>query len=256
MLLGIMSTSGIFGKRNLSALEVDILFPEEIYANRTCNLTIRLKNNRSALPVFLMKVVVGNQHVSFPFVDAKGEKGVSLPFSFPERGRGIIEGVYLESPFPFSFFIRRAPVARSFPLIVFPEPLSCHMASISGEDRTARGESLQGMLGDSTELAAIRAYVPGDPLKYVNWKATAKTGIVKTSLFSATSRRPVFIDFDKVDIRGTEVKISSVTFAVLDLMAKGIPVGVRFSLRSYPPALSRSHKYSVMKELALYDQPR
>ena len=256
MLLGIMGTSGLFGKRNLSGVEIDLRFPLEVHAKRPFTLVVHVKNTRNRMPLFLGRVLVGKGRALFPFVDSAGEGSAYIPYSFSARGLQRIDAVYLESPFPFSFFVRARRLKVSYDVVVFPEPTACDLERIWRYESGPQGETSRGGLGDSSELAAIREYAAGDPLKYVNWKASAKAGVLKTTLFSALSQRPVLIDIDKIDIRGTEEKISCVTFAILDLMRKSIPVGLRLGSRSFPPALSDSHRFTMMKELAFYDHAR
>ena len=227
-----------------------------VYAKRPFTLAVHLRNTRKRLPLFLGRISVGEGSVLFPFLDNLGESVAYVPFSFPARGTQRIDTAYLESPFPFSFFLRAKRLKIEREVVVFPEPLECDMDRVWRDESGRRGESSRGGLGDSSELASIREYVAGDPLKYVNWKATAKSGVLRTTLFAASSQKPVLIDFEKVAIRGLEEKISSVAFAILTLMKRNIPVGIRFADRSFPPALSDSHRFTIMKELALYDQPR
>jgi uncharacterized protein (DUF58 family) len=256
MLLGIMGASGLFGKRNLSAVEINLRFPVEIYARRPFTLAVHVRNNRSRLPLFLGRVLIGERHTLLPFVDRMNEGVAYIPFSFSSRGLQRIDAVYLESRFPFGFFIRATKLRASYEIMVFPEPLECDLENLYTSEQGTRGESSKGGLGDSSELASIREYVAGDPLKYINWKATAKSGVLKTTLYSALSRRPVLIDMNKVEIRGMEERISCVTFAIIELMKKNIPVGLRLGDRIFFPALSDSHRFSMMKELALYDHTR
>jgi uncharacterized protein (DUF58 family) len=255
MLLGIMGASGLFGKRNLSGVEIDLRFPLEVHAKRPFTLTVHVRNTRRRMPLFLGRILIGGSRALFPFIDSAGEGSAYIPYSFSSRGLQRIDAVYLESPFPFNFFVRARKLNVACDVLVFPEPIACDLESIWRYESGPRGESSRGGLGDSSELASIRAYVAGDPLKYVNWKASAKSGVLKTTLFSALSQRPVLIDIDKVDIRGTEERISCITFAILDFMRKNIPVGLRLGTRSFPPALSDSHRFTMMKELALYDHP-
>jgi uncharacterized protein (DUF58 family) len=256
MLLGIMGASGIFGKRNISRVEVTFGFPLEVYAKQPFTLAVHLRNTRKALPLFLGRVLIDAVPALFPFIDKRGESTAYAPFSFPSRGMQNIGDVYLESSFPFSFFIRAARLKAPQSVLVFPQPKECALDGIWGEVKGATGRSSANGLGDSTELASIREYAGGDPFKSVNWKATARSGGLKTNLFEALSRRPALIDFDRIPIPDVEERISAVAFAIIDLMNRNIPVGLRLGGRSFSPALSDSHRFSMMKELALYDQTR
>lgn len=253
MLLGIMGASGLFGKRNLSGVEVTLGFPVEVYANRPFTLAVHAKNTRKMMPLFLGRVLIDGKAALFPFVDRMGESTVYIPFSFATRGLHTLDAVYLESRFPFSFFIRATKLKVSQSIIVFPEPRNCGQERIWGEVKGTQGRSEGRGLGDSSELASIRAYSVGDPFKRVNWKATAKTGELKTNLFDTATGRPALIEFNRIEIGDLEEKISAVSHAIIDLMGRRIPVGLRVNDRTFYPSLSDSHRFSMMKELALYD---
>lgn len=66
----------------------------------------------------------------------------------------------------------------------------------------------------------------GDPVKYINWKATAKTGELKTKELSSLTYQPVVIDFSAIKIKDTERKISCIAYAVVQLTRKNIPIGL------------------------------
>lgn len=253
MLLGIMGASGLFGKRNITGIEVTLGFPREVYAGRPFALAVHLKNRKSFLPLFLGRVLVGDRRVLFPFVDRKGDRTLHVPFLFATRGLHTVQFVYLESPFPFSFFVRTAKIAVSQSIIAFPEPKDYRPEQIWSEGKGSAGTHSGRGPSETFDLASIRAYAAGDPFKHVNWKATAKSGELKTNLFDTTAGRPAFIDFDRLDIQNIEARLSAVTFTILDLFGKKIPVGLRIGDRAFPPALSDSHRLMMMKELALYD---
>ncbi len=248
-----MGASGIFGKRNLSNVEVDLQFPGEIYANRTFYVKVTLHNKRGYFPVFMMKVRLEEGTAYFPFVDRKSRATAHLPFSFSRRGRNRIGSIYIESPFPFNFFVRARKIEKPVDVLVFPEPLASSLPYVANEESGRKGESSGRQRGDGSELITIREYIAGDPTKYINWKASAKTGFLKTTEFASLSVQPVTIDFDKVEIKNVEEKISSITFTVLHLMKRNIPVGFRMGKVFYSPAVSEAHRFSIMKELALYN---
>ncbi len=101
-------------------------------------------------------------------------------------------------------------------------------------------------------MVSIREYVRGDPLKYIHWKATAKTGKVKTKELSSLTYQPIIIDFEGVPIQNMEEKISSIAYTVVQLSKKHIPVGLRINGSLYPPHVSPNHKASLLRVLALY----
>jgi uncharacterized protein (DUF58 family) len=94
--------------------------------------------------------------------------------------------------------------------------------------------------------------VRGDPLKYIHWKATAKTGKLKTKELSSLAHRPVIIDFEKVSITNIEERISSVAYAIVQFCKNNIPIGLKINGNLYLPDVSPAHKINLLRELALY----
>lgn len=247
-----MGLSGLFGKRNISKIDIDIELPEEMYANRPAPVKVKLRNRKRFLSGFLLRVVAREGKALFPFVDAGAEATKYLTLSFERRGRFVVQDVHVCSVFPFNFFIRCRDTGKRFEYIVFPEPKKCELPGSLGRVKRSRGEIPSDKIGYDSETISIRDYVQGDPLKYISWKATAKTGELKTKELSSLSDQPVVIDFDAVPARNREERISFVTYTVLHLLKKNILVGLKINQRLYKPGISAAHKISLLRELALY----
>jgi uncharacterized protein (DUF58 family) len=247
-----MSISGLFGKANLSKVALDIEFPEEIFAETKFPVRVTLRNERKSFPSFLIRARIGDHTTLFPFVDAGAESSRYITLSMPTRGHHEISGVYVYSVFPFNFFTRFKTLRQVYQFVVFPRLRRCDLLSLFEKERNARGEKSSDMRGYEADIISIRKYVRGDPIKYINWKATAKTGKLKTKELSSTVFQPLTIDFDKVLINDLEEKISCIAYTILQLLRKNVPVGLRVKDAIYPPEVSNSHKIGMLRELALF----
>ncbi len=258
--LSFMGISGFFGKRNLSKIDVDLELPEEIYAKTSFPLKISLVNKKSFLPAFLIRVRVADSEILFPFVDTKAREIRHITFSFRERGRASIEDVHICSVFPFNFFVRCRKTERIFETVVFPEVKKSELAGFLKKERKARGEKSTDKTGYDAEILSVRDYIEGDPLKYIHWKASAKSGRLKTKELSSLSHQPVIIDFDALPIKNIEEKISSVTYLILKLFKQNIPVGLKIRGALYKPfektrrERAKAAKIIMLKKLALYEK--
>jgi uncharacterized protein (DUF58 family) len=251
-LLSFMGISGFFGKSNLSGIAVAVEFPPEIYANAAFPLKVTLRNKRRILPVFLMKVRLGELTLLFPFVDQKSESTQYVTTVFSKRGRQKIENIYVSSVFPFNFFTRYKIVQSIFSFIVFPELRKCDLLGMYEQEKRLKGEDITDKIGYESDMISIREYMHGDPLKYINWKATAKTGRLKTKELSSPAHQPIVIDFDRVAIKETEEKLSCIAYSLLQFIKMNTPVGLKMNGRLYEPGFSHPHKIGMLKELALY----
>ena len=132
----------------------------------------------------------------------------------------------------------------------------CDLSSLYEQEKKRRGEKISDRLGYESDIVSIREYVRGDPLKYIHWKATAKTGKLKTKELSSLAHRPVIIDFEKVSIANIEERISSIAYAIVQFCKKNIPVGLKINGNLYLPDVSSAHKINLLRELALYGTDR
>jgi uncharacterized protein (DUF58 family) len=259
-LLGFMAVSGFFGKRNLEKIDLWIDLPEEIYAGTSVPVRVIIRNNRRFLPAFLMRVHVEGGEILFPFVEVRTEGVRYLSLSFPQRGRSEIRNIYLSSVFPFNFFIRYRPLPAVFEALVFPRARKCDSLRAFETGRRSRGEQTSDRTGYEADIISLRDYIEGDPLKYIHWKATAKTGRLKTKQLSSLSHQPVVIDFDTLAIGNLEEKISCVTYVLLKLLKRNVPVGLKIGGALYKP-FSRAHKersktlkFAMLTRLALHQK--
>lgn len=252
MLLSFMSISGVFGKSNLSKISFTVDIPQEIYAGTPVPLKITLTNNRKFLPAFLIRLTTDTFEVFFPFTNTRSALSLYTDISFETRGSHIINNIQVNSVFPFNFFTRFKDIHHTYKCIVFPTLKACDLTSLYEQDKKRRGEKISDRLGYESEIVSIREYVRGDPLKYIHWKATAKTGKLKTKELSSLAHRPVIIDFEKVSIANIEERISSVAYAIVQFTKKNIPVGLKINGNLCLPDVSSAHKLNLLRELALY----
>lgn len=252
LLLGFMGASGFLGRRNLRLIEVSLEIPQEVYAQRQTPIRLIVRNRKRFLPSFLLQVEMHGKKLLIPYLDSRAETSCLVELIFPSRGRFEIGPVFISSVFPFSFFERRSVMDAKKELIVFPSPKPFTMPHLSQRERPARDEPSRwrGFEGD---LLSIRDYTEGDPIKHIHWKQSAKTGVLKIKELSLATNRPSMIEFESVPAADTEERISFVTYLILMLVKKGVPVGLRIRGAIFPPSLSETHKRSLLRELALYE---
>jgi uncharacterized protein (DUF58 family) len=268
-LLGLMGISGFFGRRNIQSVDVELEFPAEVYAGIPFPLKIRLVNHKTFLHASLIRVRVdagivgtdtGDQakagaeiaaETIFSFVEAGADAVGYADFTFPARGRRSVGAVTISSVFPFNFFTRYRRIAENpHEVIVFPMPKRCVLAGVFERRSAARGETTAARTGFDSETLSIRPYREGDPIKYISWKATAKTGRLMTKEMASSASEPVIIDYEKTGIADIEERLSCIAYAVINMVGKNVPVGFKVGARFYKPDTSPRHKAAILTELA------
>ena len=253
-LLAYMLVSGIFGKINLHGIDVTLEFPEERFAASTIPVGITLINKRRFMPAFLIRVLIADQEVLFPIVSARSSAILYLNMVFDDRGHHTITHIVIASVFPFNFFNRYRKVPKNLELIVFPKLQRCNLSHLLASQTKWKGDASSDVPGYDADIISIRDYVFGDPMKYISWKATAKTGQLKTKELSAIQSPNVLIDFNRLEKQDLEQTLSCVTYMVVKLIQFGTAVGLMIDGDTYKPECSLAHKAVLLTRLALHGQ--
>ena len=203
----------IASRTSLRDLTVSARFPDHIFAAEPAPVIVTLRNTKRLLPSFSV------------FVEARGPNGEPEPkaatrrryakrllayFSyvphhasaeqrveqlFPKRGHVLIDGFELSTRFPFGFFRRRRRLrARNVDIIVYPKPEvisdKLHLLPMYA----GRIPSLRR--GAGHDLFSLRDYQPQDDLRYIDWKATARSRRLTVREFTSEDERRVTIVLD------------------------------------------------------------
>jgi uncharacterized protein (DUF58 family) len=151
--------------------------------------------------LYLSRVVVPavradilKEPVYFPYVPSSTTSSAEVELVFPQRGRFVQDGFGISTRFPFSFLKRTRRVASAREMVVYPaveatDELFQVLPMITGEFESF-------VAGRGYDLYRIREYLPEDPARHVDWKATAKTGALKVREFTREDERRLRIVFD------------------------------------------------------------
>jgi uncharacterized protein (DUF58 family) len=240
-LLAAILISGLASAVVLRGLHLDVRLPEHVFAGKPVLGRILVRNTRTALPAFSIRVVpsktkpkrwmwepytfvVPSQrpgrkqwlrlpdrrfrrvtHVTkkarifedsayFPFITAQREMAADLELRFEHRGRYEEDSFGLATRFPFAFLTKTRFLPLSREVIVYPpvQPTDAFFEVLP----LITGEFESFVRGRGNDLYRIREYLPDDSARYVDWKASAKSGSLKVREFSREDERKLRIVFD------------------------------------------------------------
>ncbi len=251
-----MGISGFLGARNIGRLKIDLQFPEEIFAKTEIPIKIKLENTKKYLPSFLLRIEIDNRFqkntVVISYIKNSSTEEIHIPVKFNNRGVHRIDKIKICSVFPFNFFIRCKFYKIDKKIIVFPKPVKCKFLSVwQSKSSRRKGESISNKIGYGGDIIGIRNYIYGDPIKYVHWKATAKTGELKVKEFLSLEFQPTVIDLNSLD-GNLERKLSCATYLILQFYKTLTPFGLKIGKKVYKPELSLKNKRKLLKILAMY----
>jgi uncharacterized protein (DUF58 family) len=167
------------------------------------------------------------------------------------RGEHTFGPTLLRSGNPVGYREQFAKIRESTHLLVYPKVF--HLAYPSLLSRMPLGEhhAPRELLGDPSQRAGVREYRPGDPLRHVDWRATARSTslLVRVHEPTAALRVAVFSDLrvprsgrSGSDQEVAEFAIAVTASVVADLSNRGVAAGLYCSgtVRGRPVASNPS----------------
>jgi len=130
----------------------------------------------------------------FSFIAARSVARADLNLCFPHRGRFQQQALLLTTRFPFGLLTKRRRITVPHEVIVYPAVHS--LTSLLPDQPRLAGELEALARGQSSDLYGIREHQPQDSARFVDWKATAKSGQLKVREFSREEERQLCLVFD------------------------------------------------------------
>ncbi|SEG54018.1 DUF58 domain-containing protein [Paenibacillus sp. UNC499MF] len=123
---------------------------------------------------------------------------VSLSYSMDavERGKYVLERTELLCGDLFGLFTKRRVVKTEAAFTVYPVPDSFGLRGAAGAESDSRGKLSRHLTSGTS--AGVRAYTAGDPMSWIDWKATARRGSLQTQVRTGAVKpsRIIVLDTD------------------------------------------------------------
>ncbi len=151
------------------------------------------------------------------------------------RGTYSFGPVRLESGDPIGYGRRIARLTDVDRLLVYPKVFALEPPNMASRMLLGEQRSSSIHLGDPSRVAGVRDYRPGDPLRHVDWRASARSPSLLVRVYEPTTspRVAIFVDLHAPPARGTvpfldltEFTVALGASVVTDLSARGIGVGL------------------------------
>jgi uncharacterized protein (DUF58 family) len=113
--------------------------------------------------------------------------------------KAVRRGVYTLGPAeitagdPFGIFHRTTTAAGRYEIIVYPRIFSPDEIGLPFQEALGDLRTRRALAEDPTLLAGSREYRPGDPLRRVHWKATARSGELQVRIFDPSTTAQLMI---------------------------------------------------------------
>ncbi|MDW8051536.1 MAG: DUF58 domain-containing protein [Armatimonadota bacterium] len=117
------------------------------------------------------------------------------------RGLQRLGPVVVELSDPLGLFVNQVQVPQITQVLVLPRPVVIPNWSWEGGGRgRAFASALRGKRGEGTDWHGVRPYVPGDPLRRIHWRATARHGEWHVKEFETSQLAPIVVALEQAPI--------------------------------------------------------
>jgi uncharacterized protein (DUF58 family) len=184
LLLVLPAVSYLIGMLSVRGLEVSRQMPVSAWEGETGRFILQVSSSARVPRLFLqvddnlprwLKAEGGRIR---RFTVPVGETvQVECPILFEKRGHYHLQTLKITALDPLGLVAFTKEFEAPIDLIVYPVPQPLPSALMAGGDRFGfRDVPTNAVRGSGVDPDGVREYVPGDPLRRMHWKSTARTG--------------------------------------------------------------------------------
>lgn len=266
-MLTLILVSGVLSESSLRSLEVQRRIDDRVFSNRPAAGTWVLRSTRGRVPHLAIELgegaagharIAGSGVATVPWLRAGAQESRRGIWTF--RGRGIhrLDRVRVSTTWPFGILRKWYEVLAQEEILVFPEPaeewddVARDLPAGTGAEADA---SRQGATGD---LRGLRDHRPGEDLRLVHWRSTARLRrrVAVEREAEAAGRMEVRVDRPgqgDAASRGEEFerRLSKATAAVLAATGRGAEIVLVLPEGPLPPVRGEAGLDLLLRRLAL-----
>ncbi len=261
--LGVFVAAGALSRHTLARLRLGVRVPAETFAGSPTRIAVTVENRSGWLPAagVVCAVEGGAERVLVPTVPPGGAVTVTASCIFPRRGLRRPPRVRAEVRLPLGFFVKSIAAGSGDDVLVFPRrfPGAAPRWGRAGRDTAA--ESAGGPRRSGGEPHQLRDFLPGDDIRDVHWKQTARQQrlVVVERREREVSSRYLVLDRElrgaatEATLERFEDLVSEVATAALAHLRRGEPVGLVVGSAVVAPAAGSEHARHLLRMLALVE---
>jgi uncharacterized protein (DUF58 family) len=175
---------------------------------------------------------------------------VTLRFPARQRGEHEIGTLCVTSVYPLGFIRVVKKFATSQRYVVYPKPAGDPQLPLS-RARPPHSRP-QADFGEGNDFAGVRAYVPGESQRHIDWKAVARGQALMTKQFAAEAEGSVCLDFSAIRFADVEERLSQLALWLIEAERARRPYGLRLPGTEIAPAVGDPHFHQCMRALSRF----
>jgi uncharacterized protein (DUF58 family) len=238
---------------NLAGVTMTLESVQPAFVGQEVSLPLEITNDSRATRHGIELALLGSnrERQRIDYIPANKAARVTLRFPAGQRGEHKVGTLCLTSTYPLGFIRFSKKFASSQTYLVYPRPAGDVRLPPSFVRR--RDGRLLTEFGEGDDFAGVRAYVPGESQRHIDWRAVARGQPLMTKQFTAEAEGVVFLDFSTLDSADVEERLSQLALWVIEAERARRPYGLRFPRTEIPPGIGQPHFHQCLRALSLFE---
>jgi len=237
---------------NLGGLKTTTESVKPAFAGQEVSLSVEITNQSRAVrhAIVLSLPESGGDVERVDALPAGKSARLTLRFAALKRGEHQIGSLCLTSRYPLGFVRASKRIGVLQRYLVYPKPAGDPNLPI-GSAHAPRDRPHQE-LGEGDDFAGVRAYLPGESQRHIDWKAVARGQPLMTKQFSVETDTLLFLDFARLQ-KDREERLSQLALWVIEAERARCPYGLRLPTAEIAPSMGEQHFHRCLRALALFE---
>jgi uncharacterized protein (DUF58 family) len=237
---------------NLAGVTLRVESAKPTFAGEDVSLPVEIMNNSRATRYGIEAVLpdADDTRQRVDCVPRESAARLTLRFRAHQRGERQLGTLGLTSCYPLGFLRASRKFASTQTYLVYPRPAG--NPQLPRHRVQSADTFLQQNIGHGDDFAGVRAYVPGESQRHIDWKAVARGQPLMTKQFAAENKGAVYLDFFELPVGDLDEKLSQLTLWVIEAERARQPYGLRLPGIEISPALGEAHFHYCLRTLTLF----
>lgn len=238
--------------RNLAGLTLQAVSVSPAFAGEQGEIELQFSNQR-ATPRYALCIRCADAQaapVTSFSVGADSSTLARVAYIAINRGLQRIDRLELSTTAPLGLFRTWTWLHLPLTAVIYPRPQ--RLSPLPPPLAAARGGTMRNVAGAEQDWAWLRSFNVGDSPRRIAWKAFARGAPLLVAHYDAPAGSVRRFDFDQVQGRSLEQRLSQLCAWIIDSEQRGEAYGLNIAGRQFAVQIGAAHKRACLEALAHY----
>jgi uncharacterized protein (DUF58 family) len=238
---------------NLAGVTLRVESAKPAFAGHEISLPVEMVNTSrgTRYGIELALSAPGHKRERINCIPPENTARLTLRFTALQRGEQKIGVLCLTSVYPLGFIRVWKKFVSSQTYLVYPKPAG-HPQLRAGRRRSPESWA-RAEFGEGDDFAGVRAYIPGESQRHIDWRAVARGQPFMTKQFVAEAETAVHLDFSTLRLADVEARLSQLALWVIEAERARRPYSLRLPGTYIQPGFGQSHFHQCLRALSLFE---